>query len=201
VVETFAKPRPIQPKVTTSTFSQTPDEDSCCSGAQGCCGGAAQATSCCGEGQGGCGTKGAPAIVATALAYFNDLEYGKGPEVVSQYTTEGATFACEALPQKTIAEYADFMKLLAVAVPDGKYEVLSLTWNTDTVTIVAEMTGTHVKQVEGLTPPPFDPPRKTKCHYTYTMSFSCCGKIKHMFKVFDIFTGFTRFGWPLPPAN
>jgi len=140
-------------------------------------------------------------IILAAKNFFHDLEYGKGPEAVAKYTTSGATFSCMCLPQKTIAEYADFMKAISTVVaPDATYDVLSLTSNANAVTIVAEMKATHTGQVEGLCPPPANPPKKTTCHYVYTMSFDCSGKITGMHKVFDIFTAFTKFGWPLPPT-
>jgi len=188
-----------QGRTTTTTVTEVFGDagGDCCSSSSGSCCGSQAAASCCTQEKGAFPSQ-ANDIIATAKAFFNDLEYGKGADVIAKYTTDGATFSCMCLPQKTLAEYAEFMKTLGKVTSEPSYEIKFLTSNENTVTIVAEMNAVHTGFIEGFCPQPQSPPKKCTCHYSYTLSFSCCGKIKAMHKVFDIFTAFTAFGWPLP---
>jgi len=43
-------------------------------------------------------------FVETATQFFDDLEMGRGRDVVGKFLADGAVFHCDCLPQKTLLE-------------------------------------------------------------------------------------------------
>ena len=84
-------------------------------------------------------------ITAIAHDFFAACETGKGWDVCKAYCAPNATFAAQAEPLagiKTLAEYADRMKGLLTIMPDGSYELKSLS-------CVAQTAGRHPRSAIG----------------------------------------------------
>ena len=65
-------------------------------------------------------------ITATAHAFFEACETGKGWAGCAPYCTPDASFAAQAEPLadiRTLKDYADWMKGLIAIMPDGKYDL------------------------------------------------------------------------------
>jgi hypothetical protein len=131
--------------------------------------------------------------IKVATQFFEDLEHGKGKDVVLKHCVEGATFRCDVFPQKTIEEYAEFMKGIYDVIEDFRYDMISITSNEKQVVFVANMLGTHTK---GGPVEPSNPPKKTEGMYVYIVDIGDDCKVTGMLKVFDIHSAFSKLGWP-----
>ena len=136
-----------------------------------------------------------PTITATARAFFDAVETGKGWEVCSAYCHPDATFAAQAEPLAevtTLEGYADWMKALLVFVPDGSYEVKSFAFDDErgNVCAYAVFSGTH--SAEGGPLPPTG--KSTRSDYVYVMDFED-GKIRHMTKIWNAGWAMKELGW------
>eukprot|EP00013_Stygamoeba_regulata_P026853 CAMPEP_0177655664 /NCGR_PEP_ID=MMETSP0447-20121125/15105_1 /TAXON_ID=0 /ORGANISM="Stygamoeba regulata, Strain BSH-02190019" /LENGTH=145 /DNA_ID=CAMNT_0019159633 /DNA_START=134 /DNA_END=571 /DNA_ORIENTATION=- len=140
-------------------------------------------------------------VIDVATAFFEACETGKGWEGCKEFATADATFECAVLPQKRLDEYTEWMKgLVSGIAPDAKYEILSKTSNETQVVFVCLFHGTHT--LPGGPVPVADPPKKMSCPYTYTITVDpATNKVTSLYKVFDIFSGFSAWGWPLPGQN
>jgi hypothetical protein len=68
-------------------------------------------------------------MTETARAFFDAVDTGQGWEACSAYCRPDATFAAQAdalAEIHTLAEYADWMKGMMSVMPDGRYEMKSL---------------------------------------------------------------------------
>jgi predicted ester cyclase len=136
-----------------------------------------------------------PTITATARAFFDAVETGKGWEGSSAYCHPNATFAAQAEPLAdvtTLEAYADWMKALLVFVPDGRYDLKSFAVDEerDKVCAYAVFSGTH--SAEGGPLPPTG--KSTHSDYVYVMEFED-GKIRHMTKIWNAGWAMKELGW------
>jgi predicted ester cyclase len=136
-----------------------------------------------------------PTITATARAFFDAVETGKGWELCSAYCHPDATFAAQAEPLAdvtTLEGYAEWMKGLLVFVPDGSYDVKSFAVDEErgNVCAYAVFSGTH--SAEGGPLPPTG--KSTRSDYVYVMDFED-GKIRHMTKIWNAGWAMKELGW------
>ena len=135
-------------------------------------------------------------MISIATQFFHDLEKGKGSDEIKKYLADGATFQCDCLPQKTMIEYAEFMKaIISGPLPDFEYQIVSITSNHREVVFFANMSATHTGQ--GGPIPPSSPPLKTSSSYVYRVMFDDQLKITGIHKCFDIYTAFRKLNWPI----
>ncbi len=134
------------------------------------------------------------AITASAKAFFNACETGKGWEVCKAHCTPNATFTAQAEPLadvKTLQQYTDWMKGLLTVLTDGSYEIKSFATDAERNNVCAYgvFTGTH------LSGGPIPPTGKTtKTDYVYVMQFDG-GKIAHMTKIWNAGLALKELGW------
>lgn len=136
-----------------------------------------------------------PAMTATAEAFFDACETGKGWEACKAYCDANATFAAQAEPLegiKTLQAYTDWMKGLMAVLPDGRYEVRSFATDETrhNVTAYGVFSGTHT----GPGGPCAPTGRKTQSDYVYVMQFKN-GKIEHMTKIWNAGVALKELGW------
>lgn len=136
-----------------------------------------------------------PTITATARAFFDAVETGKGWEGCSAYCHPDATFAAQAEPLAdvtTLEGYADWMKALLVFVPDGSYDLRSFALDEErgNVCAYAVFSGTH--SADGGPLPPTG--KSTHSDYVYVMEFED-GKIRHMTKIWNAGWAMKELGW------
>jgi predicted ester cyclase len=134
-------------------------------------------------------------IVATARAFFDACETGKGWAGCSAYCQPGASFAAQAEPLadlRTLQQYAEWMKGLLVFVPDGTYTVKSFATDQerDNVCVYAVFSGTH----SGEGGPVPTTGKSTSTDYVYMMDFAD-GKISHMTKIWNAGWAMKELGW------
>jgi predicted ester cyclase len=138
----------------------------------------------------------APAtITATAMAFFEACETGKGWAGCSAYCHPDASFAAQAEPLadvRTVKDYAEWMKGLFALMPDGRYELKSfaLDGERNIVCAYAVFSGTHTG--EGGPVPPTG--RSTSSDYVYAMEFAD-GRISHMTKIWNAGFALRELGW------
>ena len=134
------------------------------------------------------------AITATAKAFFDACETGKGWDVCKAWCTPGATFTAQAEPLadvRTLQQYTDWMKGLLTVLTDGGYEVKSFATDAERNNVCAYgvFTGTH------LAGGPVQPTGKTtRTDYVYVMQFEG-GKIAHMTKIWNAGLALEELGW------
>lgn len=136
-----------------------------------------------------------PSMTATAEAFFDACETGKGWEGCKAYCDADATFAAQAEPLegiKTLQAYTDWMKGLMTILPDGRYEVRSFATDEvrHNVTAYGVFSGTHT----GPGGPCAPTGRKTQSDYVYVMQFKN-GKIEHMTKIWNAGVALKELGW------
>ncbi len=133
-------------------------------------------------------------ITASAKAFFDACETGKGWDVCKAYCAPNATFTAQAEPLadvKTLQQYTDWMKGLLTVLTDGRYEVKSFATDAERNNVCAYgvFTGTHL--AGGPIPPTG---KTTKTDYVYVMQFDG-GKIAHMTKIWHAGLTLKELGW------
>ena len=134
------------------------------------------------------------AITATAKAFFDACETGKGWDVCKAWCTPGATFTAQAEPLadvRTLQQYTDWMKGLLTVLTDGGYEVKSFATDAERNNVCAYgvFTGTHL--AGGPIPPTG---KTTRTDYVYVMQFDG-GKIAHVTKIWNAGLALKELGW------
>jgi predicted ester cyclase len=133
-------------------------------------------------------------IEATAHAFFDACETGKGWDGCKMYCHDDATFSAqaEALAEvTTLAAYADWMQGLLTPIPDGHYVLRA--FSTDgargVVTAFAVFHGTH--SVDGPVPATG---KTVASEYVYAMAFDG-DKIRHVTKIWNDVAALKQLGW------
>eukprot|EP00755_Sulcionema_specki_P020342 Sspe_Gene.71655::Locus_42561_Transcript_1_1_Confidence_1.000_Length_3641::g.71655::m.71655/K15013/ACSBG; long-chain-fatty-acid--CoA ligase ACSBG len=134
-----------------------------------------------------------------ALTIFAMIDSGKGYRAIESLCATGAVFQSDAFPLldiRTVQAYANWMVGVATKIcpSDFCYTIHSVTGERDVVTISAECSGTYTG--EGGPVPATN--RTMSCTYSYTFTFGDGHKLVHMSKVWDAFSAYTGWGWPLP---
>jgi len=133
-------------------------------------------------------------ITATAQAFFDACETGKGWDGCQAYCAPDATFSAKAEPLadvKTLRDYTEWMKGLLTVLTDGRYVVKSFATDAERNNVCAYgvFTGTH------LAGGPCSPTGKTtNTDYVYVMQFAE-GKIVHMTKIWHAGLALKELGW------
>lgn len=133
-------------------------------------------------------------IEQIARSFFEACETGGGWAACKAYCHEGAGFACQAdaLAQVlTLADYAEWMKGLLGAIPDGRYELKAFATDETRGTVVAAAVfhGKHTA------PGPVPPTGKAVASdYVYVMRMDG-GKVRHMTKVWNDVQALRALGW------
>ena len=133
-------------------------------------------------------------ITASAQAFFDACETGKGWDGCKAWCTPDATFTAQAEPLadvKTLEQYTDWMKGLLTVLTDGSYQVKSFATDAERNTVCAYgiFTGTHL--AGGPIPPTG---KTTRTDYVYVMQFEG-GKIAHMIKIWNASLALKELGW------
>jgi predicted ester cyclase len=135
-------------------------------------------------------------IAAVAEKFFAACESGRGWEGCQAYCTAKATLRSQAgalADVGTLQQYADWMKVLLVTLPDGRYEVKSFAVDErrNNVSAYAIFTGTHMGAGG-----PCPPTGKTVegSDYVYVMEFDG-DKIRHMTKIWPDTWALKQLGW------
>jgi predicted ester cyclase len=134
-------------------------------------------------------------ITSVANQFFEACEHGKGWEICRSYCTPNASFSAQAEPladQRTLKEYADWMKGLMTAIPDGRYVVKSFATDSQRNSVCAYgvFSGTHTGQGG-----PCPPTGKTvNSDYVYVMEFEG-DKIRYMTKIWNAGWAMKQLGW------
>ncbi len=133
-------------------------------------------------------------ITATAQAFFDACETGKGWDGCQAYCAPDATFSAQAEPLadvKTLRDYTEWMKGLLTVLTDGRYEVKSFATDAERNNVCAYgvFTGTHL--AGGPCPPTG---KTTNTDYVYVMQFAE-GKIVHMTKIWHAGLALKELGW------
>ena len=134
-------------------------------------------------------------ITATARAFFDACESGKGWASCAAYCTPDASFSCQAEPLVGVTklrDYAEWMKGLLVFIPNGSYTVRSFATDEARQNVCAYgvFTGTH--SADGGPCPPTG--KHTSTDYVYVMEFAG-GKIRHMTKIWNAGWAMKELGW------
>ncbi|MFO1039032.1 MAG: nuclear transport factor 2 family protein [Geminicoccaceae bacterium] len=134
-------------------------------------------------------------ITASARAFFDAIETGKGWDGCRQWCTPDASFASQAEPLAditTLEAYAEWMKGLLGFIPDGHYTLKAFATDParDTVVAYAVFTGTHTGQ-GGPCPPTG---KATSTDYVYAIQFKG-DKIGHMTKIWNSGWAIRELGW------
>lgn len=133
-------------------------------------------------------------ITATAQAFFDACETGKGWDGCQAYCAPDATFSAQAEPLadvKTLRDYTEWMKGLLTVLTDGRYVVKSFATDAERNNVCAYgvFTGTHL--AGGPCPPTG---KTTNTDYVYVMQFAE-GKIVHMTKIWHAGLALKELGW------
>ncbi len=133
-------------------------------------------------------------ITASAQAFFDACETGKGWDGCKAWCTPDATFTAQAEPLadvKTLEQYTDWMKGLLTVLTDGSYQVKSFATDAERNNVCAYgiFTGTHL--AGGPIPPTG---KTTRTDYVYVMQFEG-GKIAHMIKIWNASLALKELGW------
>ena len=133
-------------------------------------------------------------MLETAHKFVDACDNSKGWEACKGYCHDSATFATQgdALAEiKTLKDYVEWAKGLAVPMPDARYELLSLAEDAErnNVTAAAVFHGTHT--VDAGNPPTG---KAVASDYVYIMDFDG-GKIRHMTKVWNDGFALRALGW------
>jgi steroid delta-isomerase-like uncharacterized protein len=127
--------------------------------------------------------------------FFEACETGQGWETCKSLCTGDASFAAQASPLsdvKTLAQYADWMKIILQVFPDARYELGSFAIDEDrqSVVVYAVFHGTHTGH-GGPVPPTG---RRMSTDYVYVMRFEG-DKIAHMTKIWNAELALKQIGW------
>lgn len=135
------------------------------------------------------------AIQASAQAFFEACESGKGWAICSAYCTPDATFSSQAEPIaeiKTLAGYTDWMRDLFTPIPNGSYEIKAFAIDAERKIVCAfgVFSGAHT----GDGGPIPATGKATKADYVYAMEFKG-DKIRHMTKIWNAGWTLRDLGW------
>ncbi len=130
-----------------------------------------------------------------ANRFFVACEAGKGWDACKEYCKPNATFTAQAAAlgdERTLQQYADWMKGLMVFMPNGRYELKSFAVDSErkNVTAYAVFSGTHT----GPGGPCAPTGKSTKSDYVYVMEFDG-DKIRHMTKIWNDGWAIKELGW------
>ena len=134
-------------------------------------------------------------IEATARAFFEACETGKGWEVCRQWCHNDASFDCQAdalAGTSTMEGYTDWMKGLLTPLPDGRYELKGFAADNDRNTVLAFAVFHGTQTGEGGPVPPTG--KAIAADYVYSMTFDG-GKIRHMTKIWNDAISLRQLGW------
>ena len=129
-----------------------------------------------------------------ANLFFDACETGKGWEGCKAYCNSNASFTCQAdalADVTTVESYCEWMKGLFTPVPDGRYELKTMSHdeNRNIVTAYAVFHGTNT--VDG----PVPATNKTVAgDYVYAMHFED-GKLSHLTKIWNDVHSLKQLGW------
>ncbi|MEM6381712.1 MAG: nuclear transport factor 2 family protein [Pseudomonadota bacterium] len=131
---------------------------------------------------------------ATAMAFFDACETGKGWSVCQAFCTDKATFSAQAdalADVVTLEAYTEWMKGLLVPVADGHYELkaFSVDGERGIATAFAVFHGTHT--VDGPVPATG---KTVAADYVYAMAFDG-DKISHVTKIWNDVHSLKQLGW------
>lgn len=134
-------------------------------------------------------------LEATAMRFFENCESGKGWAACAPFCSQGATFASQAGPiadVATVEQYAEWMKGLLVAIPDGSYAIKAFAVDEVRSAVVAYAVfhGSHTGA--GGPQPPTG--KRASSDYVYAMAFEG-GKIRHMTKIWNAGWALKQLGW------
>ena len=134
-------------------------------------------------------------MIATATAFFEACETGKGWDGCKSWCVPTASFSCQAdalADTTTLAAYADWMKDLLTPIPDGRYSLTAFAADETrgTVAATAEFHGTQTG-AGGPVPPTG---KSVVSDYAYVMKFDG-DKITHMTKIWNDVHALRGLGW------
>lgn len=137
-----------------------------------------------------------PTMLEIAEKFFDACETGKGWAGCKKYCHPDATFSCQAESLSevgTLEEYAEFMKGLYIALPDGGYDLKSFAVDEDRNKVLGFAVFKGSNTGEG-GPAGAPTGKSVSAEYVYVMEFG--GEyISHMTKIWnDTFT-FKQLGW------
>ena len=136
-----------------------------------------------------------PDIEATAHAFFDACETGKGWDTCKDWCHENASFSSQAEPiaeMTTLAEYVEWMKGLLTPVPDGRYEIKSFAVDKERNSVCGFAVFSGTNSAEGGPVPPTG--KSVAADYVYIMDFDG-DKIRHMTKVWNAGWSLRELGW------
>mgnify|MGYP002633074842 CR=1 FL=1 len=121
-------------------------------------------------------------MMATAMAFFEACEIGKGWSGCAEWCAPNASFCCQAEELKnvdTLAAYADWMTEVCKAIPDAEYEIKGTGADEErnVVLVYGIFSGTKPAGEDG-------PARPFTTDYVYSIEF-CDGRIGHMTKIWN----------------
>ncbi len=132
--------------------------------------------------------------MATAKAFFDACETGKGWSACEAYCHAGATFAaqCDALAETTTLEdYCNWMQGITTTMPDASYDLKFFGVDeSGNFGAIAIFKGTHTG--EGGPVPPTG--KSIASDYAYHIVFDG-DKVKHMTKVWNDGFALRQAGW------
>lgn len=134
-------------------------------------------------------------ISAQARAFLEACETGAGWDGCKAYCHEYATFSAQSEPLlgiETLADYAEWMKELFRALPDGSYTVKSFAVDVERGHVCAHavFSGTHTGDGGPVVPTG----RRTASDYVYVMEFED-GRIRHLTKIWNAPFAMRQLGW------
>jgi predicted ester cyclase len=141
------------------------------------------------------GGSGMSDIVQVAREFFEACETGKGWEVCSAYCKPNASFSAQAEPlaeTRTLQAYTDWMKDLLGFMPDGRYELRSLSVDEERQNVSAY--GIFFATHTGQGGPCPATGKSTRTDYVYVMEFEA-DKIRHMTKIWNAGWAMRELGW------
>ncbi len=134
-------------------------------------------------------------ITETAREFVDACDGGRGWAECAQHCHDGATFSVQAdalAGIETVEGYVGWARDLLTPVPDGNYELKSLSLDEErsVVTAFAVFTGTQTG------PGPVDPPtgKSITSDYVYAMTFDG-DRIRHITKIWNDGHGLAQLGW------
>jgi predicted ester cyclase len=134
-------------------------------------------------------------ITESARQFMDACDRGLGWEECAQYCHDGATFSVQAdalADISTIEGYVGWARDLLTPVPDGAYELKSISADEErsVVTAFAVFSGTQSG------PGPVDPPtgKYASSDYVYVMEFDG-DRIRHITKIWNDGHALRQLGW------
>ena len=134
-------------------------------------------------------------MTETARKFVEACDTGGGWAECGQYCQDGATFSCQAdtlAEISTLEGYTDWAQGLLTPIPDGHYELKSLSSDEErgVVTAFAVFKGSQTG------PGPVDPPtgKSVATDYVYAMEFDG-DRIRHLTKIWNDVWAMRQIGW------